>query len=168
MAQQMNLEKLLDFDKRDFAALGALYIKTHRELIKRGYGVTDNNTAYRFPNYTEHYAELKRKRFQKQGGGRYASHKGRAISSTQTNPPDFTLTGMTLRDLGVLYTYKDAVNVGWRGEAAQVVGGNEKRGKYKVWGATDKEIELLGERLTDIMDRNWRTKVKDVNITVGK
>ena len=93
-------------------------------------------------------------------------YKNRQITSSKTAPPDFTLTGRTLKDLGLLNATKDYVTVGWRGESATVVIGNIERGKYAVGEATEKEIDMLLDLTEKKLDDNWRRKVKNVRIDV--
>jgi len=178
--EKMNLEKLLEFEPAlwDKIATHAKTAITSR--VKTGSG-TKGMQEYSFEPYTEEYAKMKSRGmvYQKartttyqgrkqevRAGQKYLRYAEAGIRSKQTTPPDFELTGKTMRGLSYRGKTKYSVTIGWRGEAGGIVDAHEDRGKFQVGGITSKEFDQIIALIDKELGYNWSQKVKDVKIYV--
>ena len=150
-------------------------------ILKRTKRGIDRN-GKRFPRYKARYATQKAKGF-KDVQVSYQTRSGNVVEfrtkkrpkhlkgislNKQINPPNFKLRGWTLRDLSTLAKNKFGCVIGWRGEFAQIVAGNEERGKYKVGGITDKEhkeiIKIADKHFQDRWNRTVKVETFNVKL----
>ena len=118
--------------------LGTLVSVKVREHTNSGKDV-DNGT---FDQYTSSYATRK------------AAGKIKRQTSTQTNPPDLTLSSDMLRDLQVRGTGVNKVLIGWAGVFAQRVAQNESRGRI-----ISKVNKVFTTEITDLVERQFRNEL---------
>ena len=129
-----------------------------KHIGKFKHRVGDKGQDYRgrvMPAYSEKYATYKSE----------ARHGG----DTQVHPPNFRLSGRTLRALYAKKFSTDYYTIGWDGEPAKIVDGNRSRKKKRdiATNIPDKEKEYVARELTLVMEREFKKKLKNVRITVN-
>lgn len=167
MANKMNLDRAFQLNRqfwRSIAAFGITIIKTR---TARGIGITENGDSYRFPEYTEAYADLKSRGFRSLTGERYAPYGGVSLNR-QVHPPNLRLTGDMLGDLKLRAADTSKAIIGWRQETANKVAANERmRRSRRIAGFTKKEIDQMIGLLDKEMINQWNKRTRNVTVRVG-
>ena len=133
-------------------------------IARTGKGIDYNGK--KFPEYSDEYAELKRGGFQTKKGDRYKQYKGVALSR-QVSPPDFRLTGKTMRSLRILAQTQYGVAVGWQGREANIVSANDTRKKArKVGGLSPDDMKFLINELDNTILETWESGGSKIVIKV--
>jgi len=160
----MGLSKIQVFPKSVMAWMATQHIPVFRAMVQGGL----DYKGKRFKMYSTKYADLKGNRFVSDITGKRYKYPKERISSTQVHPPDFTLTGLTLQNLKRIGYTKTYWTIGFRGEPAEIVIGNKKRGRNIIDDLPDKEKAFLTKLLAKQMDKQFKAKLKNVTITVGR
>jgi len=120
-----------------------------------------------FKGYTSKYAEYKSRGMKGKRGKKLKAFKGVSITSKKINPPDLTVTKLTLRNLKARKWSDHEYTIGWDGEAAEIVEGLSKK-RDIISGIPDSEFNWVVDRLLEEgFDKPWK-KIKNVKIRVGK
>jgi len=163
MAKTLGLEKVKIYDPRDLKKVAAIHLRYFKNRVQEKGQDKDGQT---FNKYSDKYAKLKANRFAKKDGGRYASLKGQPISSTRVTPPDFTLTGKTMKALHDDEIRSDGYKLTWKGEAGRIVKGNKERGR-DILGVPEEELKRVVDQVNIQFEKHLKLNLKDINITVG-
>lgn len=163
--KHMNFEGAFQLDAGLFKRIGVNAITIIKTRTQDGKGVRDNNRAYSFPAYSEGYRALKAGGMKKRGGGKLKQYAGVA-TDRQTSPPNFRLTGETMRDLTIRAVTKRAVEIGWRGPQATIVKAHMDKKKYQIGGVTINEQEELLKDVDDFLNRKFKIKTRNVSVNV--
>lgn len=164
------MKKLLEWDKNLWAKIGTLIMNKIMVRTDKGIGVK-NGKEYRFGAYSDVYRKAKARGMTRitnragSKGTKYANLTGVSVNR-QTEHVDFRLTGNTMGDLKPREITKQSVVIGWRGESAEVVAGNEDRGKYVVDDVSQKDINAILDIVLKKLDENLRKKVKNITLMV--
>lgn len=131
-------------------------------VVRSGAGVDRNGKS--FPAYTKRYAELKALGFKRDDeNSKRGALKGVA-TSRRTATPDFRLSGDTLNSTRVLASDEYGFVVGWTGDAANRVAGNEKRGKHKIGGFSPQEIKYIVGEVDRVLNRLWNSEPGKIDL----
>lgn len=161
----MGFHKIRVFPKQVMRKVMALHHTAFVKRVRRGLDAE----GHTFKSYSKSYIEYKSTRFKsKRTGKRIPSMAGKSIESTRTHPPDLTVTGRMLTNLKQKKYTKDMWQLGWTGEDAQKVGYNEDNGRDITSDIPNFEKKILTKQLAKEMEKQFRVKLKDVNITIGK
>lgn len=149
----LNLVKMVDTSKF-WNKAGALVITLVTARTQKGIDYDGKP----FPEYSKGYADLKSSGFTTKDGKRYKQYKGVALER-QTNPPNFRLTGKTMRSTRILAQTPYGVAVGWQGREANIVSANDTRKKArKVGGLSEKDLDVIIENLDSTILGNWNSQ----------
>ena len=164
MAKSIGLEKIKLFPQKALQRVADKHVTIFRKRVRGG----DDARGNTFKSYKSKYAEKKARKMTKLKGGRYAQYKGIAISSAKTAPPDFTLRGLTLKNLKRITVEGDSYTIGFRGEAADIVKGNEEKGRDIYTGIPQAELNQVTNLINKELGLEIKKKLKPhVKITVG-
>lgn len=161
MAESMGFENVKLFDPRDLLKIAAFHLRIFVQRVKSGKDAEGTT----FPKYTDKYAKMKSGRMTGKKG-RLKRYKGISITSSQVSPPDFTLTGLTLRGLRVRAHDSHSYTLGWEGEPAEIVQGNAGRHRDIMSGVPDGEVSRVVELLGNAVDQELKTKLKNITVHV--
>ena len=107
-----------------------------------------------FKKYSKSYTRLINDNFQKKSGGRLKAYQGFPVGG-KTTKPVFALRGLTMSNFRVRKVVKDGFILGWNGEAAEIVDGNQKKGRDIV-GIPDKEFNEVLKDLGLAVDKEFK------------
>ena len=141
-------------------------------VVRSGAGVDRDGRA--FPAYSEKYAEKKATGFlieeeapigvkAKRPKSKPGKLKG-VSTSRRVATPDFRLTGDTLNSTRVLASDDKGFIVGWTGDAASKVSGNEERGKYKIAGFSPHELRRITDEIDQVLNRLWNSEPRQIDL----
>ena len=160
MADKMGLSKVKIFNPK---AMKRVALKHLTVFVKRVQGGMDAK-GKAFPAYTEKYADIKGRGFtRKTDGKRYKSMRGLPITSTETENPDFTLTGRTLSNLKPKQIKRDGYILRFTGQAGEIVKGNKSNKRDIVTDIPEKEKRFIAKRLERGLKKEFR-RLKNVRI----
>jgi len=162
---KMGWHKIKVFPKSMMAKLAVNHIPFMQNRVQK---LSMDYKGHTFKPYDPSYVEYKASRFKsKRTGKRIPSMAGKSIKSTRMHPPDLTVTGMMLKNLQrKRYDHKSYV-IGWTGEEADKVEYNKNMGRNIIDDVPNREKKFLVKLLEKDMMKQFRTKLKDVNITIG-
>ena len=144
MADKMGLSKVKIFNPKAMKRVAAKHLTV---FVKRVQGGLDAK-GKKFPAYTEAYADIKGRRFtRKSDGKRYKSMRGLPITSTETENPDFTLTGRTLSNLKPQRIKRNGYVLRFSGEPGDIVKGNKQHGRDITSNIPEKEKRFIKAKL---------------------
>jgi hypothetical protein len=167
------IENVKYFDPKK---LREIAVKHVRILNKRVTVDSQDAEGTRFPAYSKEYAELKARGFTrttektktgkiKKKQSRLKGFKNIALNK-QTNPPNFLLRGLTMKNLRDRSAGRDFYEIGWDGEAAAIVEGNASRGRDIMSGIPGKELQQILVWLGGVVDEEWKTKIQSQTIVI--
>ena len=153
--KNLNMDKIKIFDP----ALMRKVASMHVGLVRRR--ATEKGLDFRgkqFPPYSTDYAKLLAKDFRKKGGGRYKGFEGVSLvtSGSKQSKHLFVLTGITMSGLQVISVDKRSYTMGWRGEDAEVIIGNAKRGRNLKDGVPTGEKDQAVDRLEQGLAKEFK------------
>jgi len=154
------------FPKSFMRLLAAKHIPFLKKRVKRGLDYKGRV----FKPYDPEYVEYKTSRFRskREGNkGRIKSMKGQRISSTRAHPPDLTVTGQMLNNLSRKKYSKRHFTIGWVGEAAEKVQYNKEMGRNIMDDIPNREKRFLIRLLGKAMEKQFKTKLRDINLTIN-
>ena len=161
MAKKTGLENIKLYHPRRMGELAITYIKSlFVPRVRRGLDYRGNF----FKGYTEDYAEMKRGGFKKKDGGRLKRYAGIPVN-TQPDPVNLTVTRTTLKSMEVFAFDKKGFEVGFQGQSASVISGQNDQGRDIVSGIPNKEEGWLMQKIADMPDPEIR-KLKNITINV--
>ena len=163
----MGLSKAKIFNPRAMKRVAAKHLTFFVERVKGGLDAKGRA----FPAYTKKYADIKGRRFtRKKDGKRYKSMAGLPIISTETENPDFTLTGRTLSNLSPKQIKRNGYVLRFSGQAGDIVKGNKQNDRDITSNVPEKEkrfiASLLKRELRKEFGRLKNIKVP-INIKIG-
>jgi hypothetical protein len=149
-----------------FTRASAMHIPVYKERVKRG--IDAGGQA--FPRYSGKYAEHKARWFtRKDGKTRLKSYKQLPITSNETKTPDFTVTGLTLKNAKPTKVNRHGWYLTYTGKAGDIVEGNAKRKRDIISGVPPKESQFIADyidrEIVKIYGGNWQEKI-NINISV--
>jgi len=161
--------KIKVFPKQMMGKLASVHIPFLKKRVQRGLDYRGKT----FKKYDPNYAEYKASRFKsKKTGKRIPSMAHKKISSTRIHPPDLTVTGDMLMNLTRKRYDTKMYQIGFTGEEADKAEYNEKNGRimYKddPGGIPKRERKFLINYLNRQMKKQFKMKLRNVNITIGK
>lgn len=164
MADKMGFSKIELFPKSFMRWLAARHVPVFKARVEGGL----DYKGKRFKIYKTDYAILKGSGFVSDITGIRYKYPLAPISSKQAFPPDLTLTGHMLRNLKRRSYKKTEYVIGFDGENAEKVQGNKDNGRNIIDNIPNKEKDFLLKLLGEEVEKQFRTKLKNVTITVGK
>ncbi|KPK95799.1 hypothetical protein AMJ80_03560 [bacterium SM23_31] len=155
------MEKVKYFNPLDLKRIASEHItKFNQRVITKG----EDARGRKFKKYSKQYAKLKANRFKTKSG---KSYKGVPTVASQLSHPDFVLRGLTMKNLRFREAGKDYYIIGWDGEAAAIVEGNQSRGRDIASTIPDEEFNWILNRLGKTIEKEWK-KIKNVTtVEVG-
>ena len=128
--------------------------------VKRGIDAE----GMKFPKYSEEYADYKSRGFErKDGKGRLKAYKQKPITSRQVGTPDFTVTGLTLKNANPSKPTKRGWHLKFTGQAGDIVEGNKAKGRDIISQIPNKEekfvAKLIEKKLVKYYNRPWTEKI---------
>ena len=138
----------------------------HLTLFKHRIQVEGKDkTGARFRPYSQKYRERKARGFKKKDGSPSLAKaiSGRALN-TQISPPNFTLTGTTMRSVEIENERSDGYSFTWGGEPGLIVEGNMEKGRDIVGvpgNEADKVLRFLGIKMEQYLNKTIK------NVTVN-
>jgi len=169
---KMNIQALTKLTPKFWDRVASYSIKAIRERTDNGIGVR-NNRFYRFGQYSPEYAKAKARGMTRlttrSGNNKGTKYKGLKEGSVdrRISPPNFSLRGLTMKDLNKRRSDASSTTIGWMGEYADIVEWHEHKGKYVVGGLADKELEAVMVIMGKQFDFNWNKHVKNGTVTVN-
>ena len=164
MADKMGFSKLEFFPKSFMRWLAARHVPVFKKRVEGGL----DYKGRRFRGYTQKYREVKARSFTSKDTGERYKYPRAPISSNKVTTPDLTLTGHMLRNLKRRSYNKTEFVIGFDGENAEKVQGNRDSGRNIIDDIPNKEKDFLVKLLGKEVEKQFRTKLKNVTITVGK
>ena len=163
MADKMGLSKVKIFNPK---AMKRVALKHLTVFLKRVQGGMDAK-GKAFPAYTEAYADIKGRRFtRKKDGKRYKSMRGLPITSTETENPDFTLTGRTLSNLKPQRIKRNGYVLRFTGQAGEIVKGNKSNKRDITSDVPEKEKRFIKAKLINELRKEFK-RLKNVRIPIN-
>ena len=163
MAKQMGLKKVKIFKP---SAMKRVALQHLTVFVKRVQGGLDAK-GKAFPPYSDTYADIKGRRFtRKSDGKRYKSMKGLPITSTETENPDFTLTGRTLSNLKPKQIKKNGYVLRFTGQAGEIVKGNKINKRDITSDVPEKEKRFIKAKLIKELRKEFK-RLKNVKIPIN-
>lgn len=160
MAKSIGLENIEYFPIKDIKQLAQYHVSIFNIRVKKG---VDARGRY-FPNYSSDYEYLKSRGMKGKRGKKLKPYRQISIRSRQTRPPDFTLTGRTMVNLRERKHGKDFYVIGWDGEAAEIVQGNQGKGRDIASDIPEKEMKFMLNALNRVIQKEWNKKIKSVKV----
>lgn len=164
MAKEPGFRKLEVFPKNVMGWMATQHIPVFKKRVQGGM----DGKGRRFKTYTSKYSDLKGNRFVSDVSGKRHKYPLARIDSTQVFPPDLTLTGLMLANLKRRKYDKVSWTIGFNGEPADKAEGNKAQGRNIIDHLPKKETDFLAKLLAKQMDKQFKHKLKDVTITVGR
>jgi len=160
----MGFSKIELFPKSFMRWLAARHVPVFKKRVQGGL----DYRGKRFKPYKMDYLVKKSNDFISEHTGIRYKYPRAPISSNQVYPPDLTLTGQMLRNLQRTKYSKTDYTISFRGEAAEKAQGNASQGRDILSDLPNKEKTFLVKLLSKETEKQFRTKLKNVTITVGK
>ena len=160
----MGLSKIQVFPKSVMAWMAVRHIPIFKKRVVGGI----DGKGKRFKVYTRQYMESKSDGFKSKRTGKRIASKKQVALNTQVFPPNLTLTGLMLKNLSRRKYDKTSWTIGFNGEPAEKAQGNKEQGRNIIDDIPKKESDALSKLLAKQMDKQFKTKLKNVTITVGK
>ena len=166
MRTEPGLKKIEVFPKSVIYKVMMQHIPIFKKRVQRGV----DGKGRKFKSYTKSYSEYKGSGFisKREKGGRIESMKGKKLLSSRISPPDLTVTGEMLGGMSKKGYGKDYWKMGWTGEQSEKVDYNRRMGRDITNDIPNTEKKQICDLLAKEMDRQFKIKLKDVTITVGK
>ena len=163
MADKMGLSKVKIFKRKAMKRVALKHLTVFRERVQGGLDAKGKA----FPAYTEKYADIKGRGFtRKSDGKRYKSMKGVSISSTETEVPDFTLTGKTLSNLKPKKIRRYGYVLRFRGQAGDIVKGNKENDRDITSDVPEKEKRFIKAKLIRELRKEFK-RLKNVRMPIN-
>jgi hypothetical protein len=160
MAKSTGIEKIKIFPKVVMGQVANRYETIFRKRVQSGIDAKGS----KFVDYTPEYAEKKGRGFQKKRGkGRYAGIK--VVSSTRIDPPDLTLSGMTLKAFNRLRFGRRYFVMGWQ-RRSEIVEGQQNQGRDIISDVPKKEKIWLATQINRRFKKYLQRTVKGVTVRV--
>ena len=163
--QTIGIRSAFKITKKLWAEIGAIAVTQIKKRTQEG----KDREGKRFPDYDEKYAELKASGFKRKTNR--AGNRGTKIGSLfsgnterQIHPPNFRLRGRTMGDLEPRRVTDKYAEIGWQNEYATIVAAHEDRGKYKVGGMSDDDMDQIMIGIDKHFVAQWNRETKDVVI----
>ena len=162
-AQKIGISSAFRISKKLWAEIGAFGVSAIKKRTQEGKDREGKN----FPRYDPKYSANKAggfKRKTNRTGNKGTKTAGLFGGSTdrQVSPPNFRLRGRTMNDLSPRRITNRSAEIGWRNEAATIVGGHEDRGKYKVGGMSDDDLDQMMIGIDKHFVMQWNRETKNV------
>ena len=162
--KDLGLSKIKYFEPKVVGRIALQHITLmYRRVTEQGHDAHGRT----FKDYTSKYRERKSGGMKKKDGGRLKGFYG-MHTSTQVTPPNFKLRGLTMSGLRRRSYNRNSYKIGWRGEYAAIVDGNESRGRDIVSTIPDKEHNQVVRLFYKSIERQHRKKIKNLKIVVGR
>ena len=162
------MDKIKIFSPDIFKKMSVKYIPMFRKRVTKNALDAKGNPL---PPYSEGYKKLLKKDFRKKDGSRYKGYTGYPLTTggSKISRRPFILRGKGITMTGLKYRKadSDSITIGWRDPDAQVVEGNEARGRDIISDIPDKEKKWIADFLASNVEEQYRKKVKDMKITVS-
>jgi hypothetical protein len=162
MADKMGLSKVKIFNPKAMKKVAAEHLTFFTKRVKGGLDAKGD----KFLAYTKKYAKLKKRGFVRKDGKNYASLRGRPVSSRETTNPDFTLTGLTLKNLKPKQYRTNGYVLRFTGQAGDIVKGNKSHNRDITSDVPEKEKKFIAKRLERQLRKEFR-RLKNVRIPIN-
>ena len=162
-----HLAKIKIFDPKELRKVAGMHTTVFVDRITNKALDAKGKPLSRIP-YSDGYIKNIKNKFKKKDGTGYKGYENVTTEGKIHRKP-FYLRGDTARNLKPRGIGSDYYEIGWDGEAAEIVEGNMNRSKHKRDVGSDipdKEWKWVMSQLGLKIDKEWK-KVKNVNITVG-
>jgi len=157
-------DKIKIFNIKDIRNIAGKYLRIIDNRIFEKYQDKDGRT---FKPYTENYRKRKQSDYRKKDGSRYKGYEEGRLS-TQIMPANFQLTYKTRFNLKGRGETTSGFKVGWDGEPGVIVLGNAERGRDIWQSIPQKEANWIADEFRKVLDKEFRQKIKDTTIRVGR
>ena len=161
----MGFEKVKVYPVAAMKKLADLHTTVARSRI---FDKNIDHTGRKLKGYTPKYAELKRGDFRRRDGQRYKRYKAVSLNNEAGLHANLQLTYKTQRNFKRHGYNKSSYQLGWKGETATIIDGQKDQGRDITSGIPRKELNWARDQLVKIMDKEFKKKLKDVTITVGR